>query len=125
MLSAETVDDLMRRFGKAFMRADREALEAVTTDDFEWHFASGPEAPDGRVYQGVDGVMKGIADNKQGFDGLRFEDIDYFPAGADKIVMTARVTGRHLDGDAFNLRCIELYTVRDGLIAKKDAFWKH
>jgi ketosteroid isomerase-like protein len=125
MLSAALVDDLMKRFGKGFMRADADLLAQSTTDDFEWHFAAGPDSPDGKVFRGVAGVMQGIAENRARYENLRFNDVEYYPAGDDKFVMTARVTGTTAEnGKSFDLRAIELYTVRDDLIAKKDVFWK-
>ena len=125
MLSATLVDDLMKRFGKGFMRADAELLAQSTTNDFEWHFAAGPDEPDGKIFRGVEGVMQGIAENRTNFENRRFNDVEYYPAGDDKFVMTARVTGiKVASGKNFNLRIIELYTVRDDLIAKKDVFWK-
>ena len=47
--------DVMKRFGKAFFSRDPAALAQVLTDDAEWHFAFGSDAPDGRVRRGVDG----------------------------------------------------------------------
>lgn len=44
--------------------------------------------------------------------------------GADQIVMTYTVEGKMRDGDAFELRGIELITARDGRVAIKDVFWK-
>lgn len=125
MLSAELVDDLMRRFGEGFMREDLEVLRGVTTEDFEWHFAVGSDGPDGKVYRGAEGTLEGKRDNAKIFQDLRFNDIEYYPASDDKFVMTARVTGvLSTTGKPFNLRTIELYTVRDERISKKDVFWK-
>lgn len=115
----------MKRFGKGFMRADADLLAQSTTDDFEWHFADGPDHPDGKVFRGVAGLIQGIAENRTNYENLRFNDIEYYPAGDDKFVMTARVTGTNVaTGKDIDLRAIELYTVRDDLIAKKDVFWK-
>ena len=116
--------DLMRRFARAFFERDRAALEAVTTDDVEWHFAIGDDAPDGRVHRGVDGLLAGIALNASLFESLRFEDVHVRVVSDTEILMTCRVDGRHRLGAPFSVRGIELITTRDGRIAKMDVFWK-
>ena len=123
-LSAEEADNVMRRMGKALFTADRERLQDAFTEDAEWHFAIGQDAPFGRVRKGVDGFLQGIADNSALFESLRFEDIDYTPIDDRRIVMTYRVEGQHRGGDAFTQRGVEIITVRDGRVAKKDVFWK-
>ena len=47
----DAIDDLFRRFGKAFNKADVEEIAACVTDDFEWRLAAdsawrNPYAPD-------------------------------------------------------------------------------
>jgi ketosteroid isomerase-like protein len=119
-----TAIGVMQRFGKAYFSRDRSRLAEAITDDAQWHFAFGPDAPHGRVRTGVDGFMRGIADNDALFEQLRFEDVAIRAFGTDRIVMTYRVEGRHRGGAAFSLRGVELITVRDGRIALKDVFWK-
>lgn len=123
-MTADVADGVMRRMGKAIFTADRTRLEEALTPDAEWHFAIGEDAPDGRVRKGVDGFLQGIADNCALFESLRFEDIDYAPIDDRRIVMTYRVEGRNRGGDAFTQRGVEIITVRDGRVAKKDVFWK-
>ncbi len=119
-----TAIGVMQRFGKAYFGRDRSRLAEAITDDAQWHFAFGPDAPHGRVRTGVDGFLRGIADNDALFEHLRFEDVAIRAFGADRIVMTYRVEGQHRGGAAFSLRGVELVTVRDGRIALKDVFWK-
>jgi len=38
---ADAIDDLFRRFGKAFNKADVEEIAACVTDDFEWRLNAG------------------------------------------------------------------------------------
>ena len=123
-LTAEAADMVMRHMGKALFSRDRAQLEQVLTDDAEWHFAIGEDAPNGRVRVGVDGFLQGIADNEALFEKLRFDDIHYAPYGDDQIVMTYTVNGQWRDGEAFKQRGVEIITARDGRVAKKDVFWK-
>ncbi len=115
---------IMARFGKAFFRRDRALLADAITEDAQWHFAFGPDAPDGRVRVGVDGFLQGAAENDALFERLRFEHVVCRALGDDALVMTYLLDGKHRDGAPFRLRGVELITVRDGKIALKDVFWK-
>lgn len=115
---------IMARFGKAFFRKDRALLADVITEDAQWHFAFGADAPHGRVRIGVDGFLRGAAENDAMFERLRFEDVVCRALDDDALVMTYRVDGRHRAGAAFTLRGIELIGLRAGRIALKDVFWK-
>ena len=115
---------VMQRFGKAFFNRDPALLAQAITADAQWHFAFGPDSPDGRVRTGVDGFLQGARENDALFERLRFNDIVCRGFGADQIVMTYLIDGQHRGGDAFSLRGIELITVRDGKLARKDVFWK-
>ena len=52
---ADAIDDLFRRFGKAFNKADVEEIAACVTDDFEWRLNAGATggSPGGRVLKGT------------------------------------------------------------------------
>ena len=115
---------VMQRFGKAFFSKDPAQLAQAITPDAQWHFAFGPDAPDGRVRKGVDGFLQGIAENDALFEKLRFNDVVIKAMGEDQIVMTYLMEGKWKDGLAFSARGIELLTVRDGRICKKDVFLK-
>ena len=115
---------IMQRFGKAYFKRDRALLAEVLCEDAEWHFAFGADIPDGRVRKGVEGFLRGIEENDALFEQLRFNEVKCFGLDAGRIIMTYLVEGKVRDGEPFSLRGIELVTVRDGRVAKKDVFWK-
>ena len=119
-----TATAIMQRFGKAYFKRDRALLAEVLCEDAEWHFAFGADAPDGRVRKGIDGFLRGIEENDALFEQLRFNEVKCFGLDAGRIVMTYLVEGKVREGEPFSLRGIELVTVRDGRVAKKDVFWK-
>jgi ketosteroid isomerase-like protein len=123
-MTDESAQDLMRRFAKAFFSRSEAAIAEVTTEDFEWHFAIGTDSPDGRVHRGSSQVVAGIERNASEFEFLRFEDVRYQVLSSTQILMTCRVDGKRREGEAFSVRGLELFTVRDGKVAKKDVFWK-
>ena len=116
--------EVMKRFGKAFFKKDPVLLEAAITEDAEWHQDSGPDAPHGRVLKGVNGFLEGIADKDGDYESQRFNDVVIKAMGEDQIVMTYLMEGKWKDGPVFSARGIELLTVRDGRICKKDVFLK-
>ena len=115
---------LFRRFGKAFNAADLEQILACVTPDFRWVMARGPEAPHGRVVKGREALCMALAERALELDGVRFSEAQVFAAG-DFVVGTFRMTAtRCSDGSAVDLRGCDIYTLRDGLIASKDSYWK-
>lgn len=115
---------LMQRFGKAYFSRDRAKLAEVITEDAEWHFAFGADAPHGRVRKGIAGFMQGMAENDALFEQLKFNDVKCHGLGPDRLVMTYVVDGKYRGGAAFTLRGVELVTAREGRVAMKDVFWK-
>lgn len=115
---------LFRRFGKAFNAGDVEAIAACVTPDFRWIMARGPEAPHGRIVEGREALRAALAEREQELSGVRFSEARVFAAG-EFVVGTFRMTAtRRAGGTAVDLRGCDIYTLRDGLIASKDSYWK-
>jgi ketosteroid isomerase-like protein len=107
----------------AFFKRELGALRDCITEDFEWHFALGPDAPHGRLYKGIAGIEQGFAERDRLMRDVRYNDVETELAG-DRALMEYRVTGTFLDGGPFNLRGVEVLSFRDGRLAKKDVYWK-
>ena len=122
-VSQEMADDLMTRFGKGFFRADPDLLRACVTDDFCWHLHEGPEVPRGRTVRGVDAVVEVIRWRREHWLDVRYDDVHVTTDGT-QIVQTFRVSGIDEHGHRFDCRAVDLYPVRDGLVAAKDSYWK-
>jgi len=115
---------LFRRFGRAFNAGDVEAIAACVTPDFRWIMARGPEAPHGRIVEGREALRTALAERERELSGVRFSEAQVFAAG-EFVVGTFRMTAtRRSDGAAVDLRGCDIYTLRDGLIASKDSYWK-
>lgn len=118
------LQSLFRRFGKAFNAGDVDAIAACVTPDFRWIMARGPEAPHGRIVEGREALRTALADRGRELSGVRFSEAQVFAAG-EFVVGTFRMTAtRRADGAAVDLRGCDIYTLRDGLIASKDSYWK-
>ncbi|HPU50563.1 MAG TPA: nuclear transport factor 2 family protein [Burkholderiaceae bacterium] len=116
--------EVMQRFGKAFFKKDPTLLAQAITADAQWLFAIGSDGPDGRVRTGVEGFLQGARENEALFERLRFDDVQCRGFGEDQIVMTYLLDGQWRGGAPFSLRGVELITVRDGRLSRKDVFWK-
>ena len=116
----------MADFKRGFARVDRSALSRAVTDDFEWHmhWAESPDDdPTGRVLRGLDEVMVEIERRRDHWSELRYVDMEERLAG-DLIVQTFVVSGIDANGRRFDNAAVDLYPLRDGLIAKKQTYWK-
>lgn len=123
-LSRDAAMALLGRFGKAFNRGDVDEILACVTNNFEWILAAGPDAPDGRVCRGADAVRQALAARAEVVRDVRFSETAVHFAD-DHIIGTFRATGSYVaDGRPYDVRGVDIYTVRDGLIASKDSYWK-
>ena len=117
---------LMKRFRVAYARADRQALEAVTTPDFRWcqHFANGADdQPAGRELGGVPALLDEIAWREVHWSDVVYDNL-VERAADDLLVQTFTISGNS-DGVPFHANVVDLYPVRDGRIAVKDTYWKY
>ena len=111
------LQSLFRRFGKAFNACDIDGILDCVTPDFCWIMARGPEAPHGRIVSGRDALRAAILEREQELTGIRFS--------GERVIGTFRMSAtRRADNAAIDLRGCDIYTVRDGLIASKDSYWK-
>ena len=119
---ADAVDDLFRRFGKAFNKADVEEIAACVTDDFEWRLNAGG-SPSGAVLKGKDGLRAYFGNRSKAHREARYSEARIHRAG-DKLFGTFRVTGIDHAGKPFDRYGIDLYELQDGKIALKDSYLK-
>lgn len=118
----DAIDDLFRRFGKAFNKADVEEIAACVTDDFEWRLAAGAR-PGGTILKGKDDLRRYFGAKDQAHREARYSEACIHRAG-DKLFGTFRVTGIDAKGRPFDRYGIDLYELRDGKIALKDSYLK-
>ena len=105
----DAIDDLFRRFGKAFNKADVEEIAACVTDDFEWRLNAGAAggSPGGRVLRGKDDLRAHFADKSRAHREARFSEARIQRTG-DKQLSTIRVTGIDHAGKPFDRYGIDL-----------------
>ena len=118
----DAIDELFRRFGRGFNKADVEEIAACVTDDFEWRLNAGG-APAGSVLKGKADLRAYFGDKSKAHREARFSEAHIHRAG-DKLFGTFRVTGIDHAGKPFDRYGIDLYEVKDGKIALKDSYLK-
>lgn len=94
------------------------------------HFApdavfDGPRGPErwGTRIEGDAAVAAAFEARFQGIPDVRYRDDEHFVSG-DRGTSEWTLTGTALDGTRHDIRGCDLWTFRDGLIVKKDSFWK-
>ena len=119
----DAIDDLFRRFGKAFNKADVEEIAACVTDDFEWRLNAGGAAGRPRA-EGQGRPARAISPTRARRIARRAISEARIHRAGDKLFGTFRVTGIDHAGKPFDRYGIDLYELRDGKIALKDSYLK-
>jgi taurine dehydrogenase small subunit len=113
---------LLREISQAFNSRDVDRIMALFTDDCIFYMASGPE-PVGRAVSGKAAVRKVLADRFKVIPDMNWERLDEYFLG-DRAVTVWMVTGKAKDGTVLNYKGCDLYEFKDGLIHRKDTYWK-
>ncbi|MEZ5727145.1 MAG: nuclear transport factor 2 family protein [Burkholderiaceae bacterium] len=115
---------LFERFSAAFQAGDLDALCECVSTDFEWRLPRGPEHPLGRRVVGHDGLRAAFAGERaEMMKRITATNEDVIVAG-NRITQRYRLEGTLADGTRIDTYGLDLYTVRDGRIVAKDAYWK-
>jgi len=120
-IGSPTVETL-KAITDAFNRHDLDAIMAFFTDDAVFESPRGPD-PFGRRFVGKEAVREGLAARFSGIPDVHYGNDAHFVAG-DRAASEWTLTGSTTDGDRLEVRGCDLWTFRDGLVTKKDSFWK-
>ena len=113
--------DIVRRFHQALNARDLEAMTSYLTDDtvFENTFP----APDGTRYEGKAAVGSFWASFFEGSSSAGFEVEEIFAHG-DRCVLRWKYSWIEPSGTPGHIRGVDVYRVREGLIAEKLSYVK-
>jgi ketosteroid isomerase-like protein len=114
---------LMKRFERAFVTGDVPGVIACVTDDIEWHLPEGPNPPDGVVVRGRNDFEAFLADRIRSTSELSYTEFSYQVFGTT-VIQRYLVQGHFPTRGPFSAYGLDVYTLRGGLIATKDAYWK-
>ena len=117
---ATTTRAVIERFNDAFNRHDADALAAVLSDDTVFEDTS--PAPDGKRIEGKAAVVEfwrgWFARNAD----AKFDTEDVIVSGDRAVVLW--VYRKMRNGQPWHLRGVDVFTVRDGKVAAKQAYVK-
>jgi ketosteroid isomerase-like protein len=114
--------EMLEAIADAFNRHDVDGVMSFFTDDCVFEGPRGPE-PCGRRLVGADAVRDGIAARFGGIPDVHYGEATHWVA-ADRGVSEWTLTGTTIDGERLELRGCDLWTFRDGRVARKDSYWK-
>ena len=117
-LSAGTLEMLL----EAFNAHDLEAVMRFFAEDCVLEMPRGPD-PWGRRLEGRDQVRAGLASRFAGIPDVHYGDARHWVSG-DRGCSEWLLRGTSREGEAIEVRGCDLFEFRDGLIVRKDSYWK-
>lgn len=115
--------DVLREVIDAFNRHDLDAIMSHFSEDCVFEAPRGPDRC-GRRFIGKAEVRSGLAARFEGIPNVHYGDDSHFACGA-RGVSEWTITGTTVDGVVVDVRGCDIWTFdSDGLIARKDSFWK-
>jgi ketosteroid isomerase-like protein len=106
----------------AFNRHDLDAIMAHFADDAVFESPRGPD-PWGTRYVGKAAVREGLAARFTGIPDVHYGEDRHFVAG-DRGVSEWLLTGTSTTGERIAVRGCDLWEFQDGLVIRKDSYWK-
>jgi len=114
--------EVLRAIAEAFNRHDLDAIMEHFADDAVLETPRGSE-PWGTRFEGKAAVGEGLAARFSGIPDVHYGDDEHFVAG-DRGASTWTLTGTTTTGERLEVRGCDLWTFEDGLVTKKDSYWK-
>jgi ketosteroid isomerase-like protein len=118
-------DDRMRMLEAittAFDRHDLDGIMAHFADDAVFEGPRGTE-PWGTRLVGLEAIREGFAARFSGIPDIRYQGDAHFVDG-DRGASEWTLSGTTMDGQRVEVRGCDLWTFRDGMVVKKDSYWK-
>jgi len=106
----------------AFNAHDLDAIMAHFADDCVLEMPRGPH-PWGARSEGKQAVRAALAGRFEGLPDVHYGDATHF-VDADTGMSKWTLTGTTAKGDQVEVRGCDFYTFRDGLVVRKDSYWK-
>lgn len=114
---------LLQAFADAWNRHDIEALLALCTEDCVFETASGPLACGAR-HVGRAALREAFPAAWRTWPDARWEEVEHVVAPGGRAVSTWTFRGTDAAGAGTEVRGVDLFEIRDGLIARKDTYRK-
>lgn len=113
---------MLEAIAAAFDAHDLETIMSHFADDAVFEGPRGPD-PWGTQFVGKAAIREAFAARFSGIPDVRYRDDAHFVDG-DRGASEWTLSGTTTDGLRVEIRGCDLWTLRDGMIVKKDSFWK-
>ena len=114
--------DMFTAVTAAFDAHDLDAILAHFADDAVFEGPRGKD-PWGNRFVGKEAIREAFAARFSGIPDVRYRDEGAFVDG-DRGASEWTLSGTTTSGERIEVRGCDLWTIRDGMIVKKDSFWK-
>ena len=114
--------ELVEEIHEAFNRRDTERIASYFHEEATFYMASGPD-PHGRAVTGREAIRDVLEKRFARIPDMRW-DYEYGYTAGDRAVTVWRVKGTAEDGTVLDAQGCDLWQFRNGLVWKKDTYWK-
>jgi ketosteroid isomerase-like protein len=109
---------------EAFNAHDLDRIMAFFADDCVLQMPRG-DRPWGSRFEGRDSVRQALAARFSGLPDVHYgQDEHFVDAGANTGMSKWTLTGTTSDGTPKEVQGCDFYTFRDGMVIRKDSYWK-
>ena len=119
-ISIEYLDEIQLGFNQH----DVDAILSHFATDCVWLMARGPNAPEGRRCIGKEEISAVLRARYVEIPDMRWEEMRHWVCDETKAISEWIVRGTPGDGAAFEYLGCDLWEFKDGLVTKKDTYWK-
>lgn len=116
--------ELLDEIQDGFNRHDVDAILSHFTDDVVWLMARGPTPPEGRRCVGKAEIGEVLRARYAAIPDMRWEEMRHWIVDDSKAISEWVVRGTPDGGTPFEYTGCDLWEFRDGLVTKKDTYWK-
>ncbi len=106
----------------AFNAHDIDGVMRFFAADCSLDMPRGPE-PHGKRFQGLEQVRNGLLGRFASTPDVHYGNVEHFVSG-DCGMSKWLLTGTKVNGEKVRVQGCDFYTFRDGLVVRKDSYWK-
>lgn len=115
---------LLDEIQDGFNRHDVDGILSHFADDCVWLMARGPSAPEGRRCVGKAEIAEVLRARYAQIPDMRWEEMRHWICDDSKAISEWVVRGTPAGGEPIEYLGCDLWEFRDGMVTKKDTYWK-
>jgi taurine dehydrogenase small subunit len=123
-MSHHITTEYLEEICQEFNRQDVDTILSHFATDCVWLMARGPNSPEGRRCVGKEEIGTVLRTRYVEIPDMRWEEMRHWVCDETKAVSEWVVRGTPRDKEAFEFLGCDLWEFKDGLVTKKDTYWK-